>query len=170
MKTPRLDAFEAVKREERAERAEREKARDFKRAVREALPASVKVKLPKRPRGRTAAGGISRREVAELRAMADRIMKADPAERLRLLTANVQRTTLVILLMDGLVGTEPWRVARTPHGGLMSANARARYLENAARVLDDIRQMSRGQEGPRLLEGVVDAEPADKVDGATAGD
>lgn len=152
-------SFEKLKRFEKArvvaegERAEAEKRRDLRRAVKQVIPKSVRV--PKRPRGRTGVGGLSRKEVAQLRSLATAFLDGEAG--MKKLEAQVQHTALVILLIDGVLGTEPWRAATGPHGGLIAANARVRYLENATRILDDLRRRS-GHDTPKLLEGVIDAE------------
>lgn len=137
--------------------AEKEARLALQRAVKAVLPKRLRV--PTRPRGRTPSGGIGRREVASLRAKATRYLDGEAG--MHELEADVQHTALVILLIDGVIGTEPWRAAHAPHGGLMAANARLRYLENAARLLDDLRRSREGQaEVKGLLEGVLDAESA----------
>lgn len=159
----RLEEFERQRKEAEAARAEVEAKRALRRAVRAALPAGVKAGLPKRGKGRTALGGLSRKEVVRLRQRADAYM--DGAQGLSLLEADVQRTVITILLIDGVMGTEPWRAAGGPHGALVSANARLRYLENAARVLEDMRRGRDAQgSGAKLLEGVLDAEKVDAAD------
>jgi hypothetical protein len=151
-----LKRFERERAEAEAARLEAEKRRELRRAVREVIPRSVRV--PKRPRGRTPPGGVGKREVAELRVKAAKYLDGEGG--LRALEAEVQHTALVILMIDGVLGTEPWRAAGGPHGGLIAANARLRYLENAARLLADLRQ-ARGGAEPKLLDGVIDAEPAE---------
>lgn len=130
--------------------------KDLRQAVKAVIPKNVLV--PRRGRGRTAAGGVSRKEVAAMRAQAARYLDGEAG--MQALEAAVQHTALVILLIDGVLGTEPWRAVGGPHGGLIAANARLRYLENAARLLDDLRR-SRGRGDPetKLLEGVIDVEP-----------
>lgn len=152
----KLAAHEKRVAEAKAAEAEAEKRRELKRAVRDVLPKGVKA--PKRGRGRTPAGGVSRKEVAAIRARALSYLDGDAG--MEALQTEVQRTAIVILLIDGVLGTEPWRAQGGPHGGIIAANARLRYLENAARLLDDLRR-SRGQGGEpnaKLLEGVIDAE------------
>lgn len=138
-----------------AERTEREARLALKRTVKELIPKNARA--PKRPKGRTAVGGFTRKEVMTLRAKAAKFLSGEGG--LQAMEAEVQHTAVVIMLLDGVLGTEPWRAANGPHGGIIAANARLRYLENAARILDDIRR-SRGGEsgGPKLLDGVIDAE------------
>lgn len=140
----------------RAEEAEAEARRDLRRAVREVIPKTVR--LPKRGKGRTPSGGVSKREAAEIVKRATAFLDGEVG--LEALQVEVQRTAIVILLIDGVLGTEPWRAQGGPHGGIIAANARQRYLENAARLLDDLRR-SRGQSSDpqnRLTEGVFEAE------------
>lgn len=146
-----LERFEAEQREAEAKRAEDDARRALRKAVREVIPR--RVRIPTRPRGRPAAGGMTRKEVAALRAETNRQLGGGD-EGIRSLEAEVQRTAIVILKIDGVLGTEPWRVAGGPHAGLIAANARLRYLENAARLLDDLRR-SRGTTQGKLLEGVI---------------
>lgn len=152
---PKLERFEAKRRE--AEEAEREEAARLalKREVRAAIPKHV-LERPRRPKGRPATGGLTRQEVKALKAQAREYLDGEGG--LRALENAVAHTALVILLIDGVLGTEPWRAAHGPHGGIIAANARLRYLENATRILEDLRR-SRGA-GPKLLEGVIDAEPS----------
>lgn len=162
----KLQAFEkqlaADKRAEAKAAAETAARKSLQRAVREVLPKGVKDKLkPKRPRGRAPVGGVTRKEVKVLRAMANQYLAG--AAGLTSLETEVKRTAIVILLIDGVLGTEPWRASAGPHGGIIAANARLRYLENAIRILDDMRQ-SQGTRATPLLEGVIDAE---RTDGAT---
>lgn len=154
-------SFAKLKRhEERVAAAKQEQAlaaatKTLRKAVKDVIPK--RLKEPKRGRGRTALGGVSRREVRALEAEA-RTQLADDAG-LRALEAEVQHKALVMLKIDGLYGTEPWRAAGGPHGPVVSANARVRYIEGAVRLLDDLRR-SRGQTdaSTKLLEGVIDAE------------
>ena len=129
---------------------------ELKRAVKEILPARL-VKPPERKKGRSPTGGVSKKEVAELRKRASSYLNGEGG--MQEFEAAVQHTALVILLIDGVLGTEPWRAAHHAHGGLIAANARLRYLENAARLLDDLRRSRKSGSGPALLEGVIDAEP-----------
>lgn len=151
-------ALEEARVEAATTAAEREARIALKRAVKDVLP--MRLKKPMRPKGRTAKGGLTRKDVVELRRRAAVFLDGEAG--LVELEAAVQHTALVILLIDGVMGTEPWRAAGSPHGGLISANARLRYLENAARLLDDLRRSREktGSGGPPLLEGVIDAEPA----------
>jgi hypothetical protein len=155
MPFPKLQRFEKAMAAAKAEEAEKEARDHLKRTVRDVLPKRLKV--PERKKGRTAIGGLSRREVAELRAKAARFLSA--AGGGRELEEHVQHTVLTILLIDGVLGTEPWRASGGPHSGLIAANARVRFLDNAVRILDDLRR-SRGGDDPnkKLLEGVIDAE------------
>lgn len=150
-----LKAHEKKVAEARAQEAEDEKRRDLRRAVRDVIPRSVRV--PKRGKGRSPNGGVSKKEVAALRARAEAFLDGEAG--MNALQAEVQRTALVILLIDGVLGTEPWRASGGPHGGIIAANARLRYLENASRLLMDIRQRNgSGDSSTKLLEGVIDAE------------
>lgn len=154
----RLEEFEKQRAAERraaaAERAEGEARRALKRAVKDVLPADLK--KPKRPKGRPPVGGLTRKEVAMLRERAAKFL--DGKDGLSAFAKEAHHTALVILLIDGVLGTEPWRAAGSGmHGGIISANARLRYLENAARLLEDLRRAMGGDE-PKLLEGVIDAE------------
>jgi hypothetical protein len=155
----RLEEFDRQRKATEAARVEDEARKALRRVVKDALPAGVKAGLPKRPKGRSAIGGLSRKEVRRLRALAEAYM--DGPTGLKLLEADVKRTVITILLIDGLMGTEPWRAAGGPHGPLVSANARLRYLENAARVLEDMRRGQEAGSGVKLLEGVLDAEKVD---------
>lgn len=153
----KLERFEAKVREARERELEELKRRELRKAVRDAIPKNAR--MPKRPRGRTAVGGLSRKEVAALRAEAAKQLDGGE-EGLAALEAEVQRNTLVILKIDGVLGTEPWRAAGGPHAGIIAANARLRYVENAIRILEDLRRSRGRQADPnkRLLEGVIDAE------------
>jgi hypothetical protein len=144
-----LAAEKAAKREAAAEAAAKIA---LKRAVRAAIPKALRV--PRRSRGRPPVGGLTRKEVAALRRQAGGYLDGEAG--LAGLEVAVQHTALVILLIDGVLGTEPWR-ASGPHGGIIAANARLRYLENATRILDDIRRRS-GADRPKLLDGVIEAE------------
>ena len=134
---------ETIARKSRAER-------ELKKAVMGVLPKSLTA--PTRPRGRTPPGGIGRGELLKLREKAASYLR--PGASMTELEAEVQHTALVILLIDGLLGTEPWR-NQGGMGGMVAANARVRYMENAARLLDDLRQHRAGVE-PALLAGVID--------------
>lgn len=152
----KLAAHEKKVAEAKRAEAERIATLDLKRAVKAVIPKNALV--PKRGRGRTAAGGLSRKEVAELRRRAAAYLDGEAG--MEALATEVQRQAVVILLIDGIMGTEPWRAAGGPHAGLIAANARLRYLDNAGRLLDDLRR-SRGQSSDpqkRLMEGVIDAE------------
>ncbi len=153
-----LKATRQVKLLEDKRTALRKAAKDLK---------SVLPKPPERPKGRTPNAGIGKREVLALREKAKRFLGG--AGGLAALEAEVQHTALVILLIDGVLGTEPWRAQGGAHSGLMSANARFRYLENAARILADIRRAVGSQdEQAQLTEGVFDAAPdTDTVDAET---
>ena len=118
-------------------RTEADARKALKRAVKDVLPASLT--KPKRPKGRPAVGGVSRKEVAGLKVKAAKFL--DGKDGLQVFIGEVQLTALTILLIDGLLGTEPWRAAGNgPHGGIISANARVRYLENATRLLEDLKK------------------------------
>lgn len=154
-------SFERLARHEKAiavakaAEAEAEKRRELRRVVKSVIPKSVRV--PGRPKGRTPTGGLSKREVAELRARA--VAFLDGEAGLEALQGEVQRTALVILLIDGVLGTEPWRASGGPHGGIIAANARVRYLDNAVRILEDLRRSrAGGATGPKMLEDIIDAE------------
>lgn len=155
MPFPKLARFEKAMQAVKAEEAEKAARDHLKRTVRDVLPKRLKV--PTRPKGRTAVGGLSRREVAALRVKAAAFL--DGAAGTRALEEHVQHTVLTILLIDGVLGTEPWRAAGGPHGGLVAANARVRFLDNARLILEDLRR-SRGDAEPsaKMLEGVLDAE------------
>lgn len=140
-----------------AAEAERVKRRELREAVKAVIPKRV-LEVPKRRRGRVAKGGVTKKEVMAMRAEAAGFLDGDAG--MDALQAKVQHTALVILLIDGVLGTEPWRAQGGAHSGLLAANARLRYLENAARLLDDLRR-SRGRSdepGNKMLEGVLDAE------------
>ena len=162
MAIAKLREYEKALEERRAEAAataaETEARIKLKRAVKAVIPKRI-LKPPERKKGRAPTGGVSRREVKELRQRAAAYLDGEGG--LRQLEAAVQHTALVILLIDGVLGTEPWRAAGGAHGGLIAANARLRYLENAARLLDDLRRSREGSAGPPLLEGVIDAEPVE---------
>lgn len=155
MSFSKLERFEKKVKAGQAEELETLKRRELRRAVKSVIPKSVRT--PTRPKGRTAAGGLTRKEVAELRRRA--LLYLDGEAGVEALQLEVQRQAIVILLIDGVLGTEPWRASGGPHGGIIAANARLRYLENAGRLLEDLRR-SRGDKAPndRLLEGVIDAE------------
>lgn len=150
-----------------AELAERKRIQAL---VRESMPK--RLKPPKRGKGRSATSGFSKRELALLKSRAQMFLSGAPG--LQALEQEVQQTALVILLIDGMLGTEPWRSASAgPHAGIIPANARMRYLESASRLLEDLRS-ARGL-GPKdesslmppLLEGVFDAELAGDGTAAT---
>lgn len=157
-----LMSFSKLKRfEQRVAAAKQEEAlatatKTLRQAVKDVIPK--RLKTPKRPKGRTGVGGVSRREVKALRAEA--VTQLADAAGLTGLEVEIQRNALVMLKLDGLMGTEPWRAAGSAHGALVSANARLRYVENAVRLLEDLRR-SRGidasSSGTKLLEGVIDA-------------
>ena len=152
----KLERFEAETRAAEAAQREEQARLELKKVVRESIPKHV-MERPKRKRGRIAAGGLNRKEIAALKAKASRYLAG--GDGMGTLEKDVQHTALVILLIDGVLGTEPWRASGGPHGGIIAANARLRYLENAQRILDDLRR--RGGSEPKLLEGVFDAEPAE---------
>lgn len=162
VKLKRHEAALAKEREERAAaEAERQKRRELREAVKAVIPKRV-LEVPRRKKGRTAVGGISRKEVKAIRERAAGFLDGDAG--MDALQAEVQHTALVILLIDGVLGTEPWRTQHGgPHAGLIAANARLRYLENAARLLDDLRRSRGRSDEPsnKLLEGVIDAEPVE---------
>mgnify|MGYP001574769875 CR=1 FL=1 len=151
-----LERFQLKRQAEAAIEEERETTRVLRRAVKAVLPKGIQV--PVRPRGRPSTAGVGRREVAVLRAKATAFLLGE--EGLRNLETEILHTALVIQLVDGLLGTEPWRTAGGRHGGMLAASARLRYLENAARLLDDLRRRRRDASGPRLLDGVMEAELA----------
>lgn len=156
-------ALERERAKQAAADAEKERRRELREAVKSFIPK--KLLVPKRKRGRTAVGGVSKKEVKALRIRAQSFLDGDAG--MDALQEEVQHTALVILLIDGVLGTEPWRTpSGGPNPGFIAANARLRYLENAARLLDDLRR-SRGRSdepGAALLEGVIDAIPVDTVD------
>lgn len=152
MSKEKLLRFDAEQAAIEQERIEKEKQLELKRAVRAVIPKGLR-NLPKRPRGRTASGGVSRREVRELTLMAADFLNGE--EGLRRFEAKVQLTALVSVLIDGLLGTEPWRAAAGPHGPIVAANARIRYMENAIRILEDMRKRSGAGQG-KLTDGVFD--------------
>lgn len=155
----RLKKFEAERAAVHAAEAEDAKRRELRQAVRSVIPRSMRT-VPKRGRGRTPAGGVSRREVEAMRERAIRYL--DGTEGVRELETEVQRQAIVILLIDGVLGTEPWRASQGPHGGLVAANARIRYLDNAMRILEDMRRrLGQTGEPQKLLEGVIDAVRSD---------
>lgn len=165
----RLEEFEreraeaaAAKAKAAADKLDARRAKEAKRALKEAVKGVLPKSLtaPKRKKGRTPDGGLSKREVRLLREQAKRFMTGTGG--LAALEAEVQHTALTILLIDGVLGTEPWRASAGPHGGIVAANARVRYLENAARLLADIRR-GKDEATPKLLEGVIDAEPVDAL-------
>lgn len=155
MSFAKLEAHEKKVAEAAAERAEAETRKALKRAVKAVIPKGALV--PRRPQGRNPKGGLTRKQVEALRTEAASYLVGEAG--LSALEAKVKHTALVILLIDGVLGTEPWRAAGGPHAGLIAANARLRYLENAVRILDDMRR-SAGQSTPndRLIEGVIDGE------------
>lgn len=157
MSFSKLERFEAKVKKAREEELETLKRRELRRAVAGVIPKNLRT--PKRPRGRTPAGGMSKKEVARLRAEAASQLEGGDAG-LAALEVEVQRNILVILKIDGVLGTEPWRSQGGPHAGLIAANARLRYVENAIRVLEDMRRRGGQQSDPnkRLLEGVIDGE------------
>jgi hypothetical protein len=157
MSFAKLEAFEKKVQAAREAALESDKVRALKKAVLGVIPKGIK--KPKRPKGRTAVGGLSKREVAEIKARAVAYLDGD--EGLEALQSEVQRTAIVILLIDGIMGTEPWRGSGSPYGAAIAPAARLRYLDAASRILDDLKR-SRGRGGDdetsNLLEGVVDAE------------
>lgn len=160
----KLEEFEAATAASKEEkRIEAERAR-LKKAVREVLPQRLlKAGPPERPRGRTPPGGVGKREVLAMRARAKRFLSG-PAG-LAELEEEVKMQALTILQIDGVLGTEPWR-GHGGHSGIIAANARLRYLENASRILADIRRGVEGQdEQKQLTDGVFDAEVVEDSDG-----
>lgn len=151
-----LERYEKQLAEAKAAEAEAEKRRELRRQVRAAIPKSIRV--PKRGRGRTPSGGLSRKELLALHTKAAEFLQG--ATGLAAFEAEVKQTAIVICLIDGVLGTQPWRSAGGPHAGLIAANARLRYLENALRILEDMRRSQGGgaSEPAKLLEGVLDAE------------
>lgn len=154
----KLEKFEAkVKARQQAE-LETLRLRELRATVKSVIPKAA-LAPKKRPRGRTPEGGVSRREMARLRAEAVRQLDGGAAG-IAELEREIQINTLVILKLDGVLGTEPWRAAIGPHGAVLPANARLRYVDNAVRILADMRA-SRGETSDpqkRLMEGVIDAE------------
>jgi hypothetical protein len=142
--------LQAAKISERLDAAAKRRARfDLKKAVKEVMPAGVTIK---RERGRPTIGGFSRKEVDQLHRQASKYI--DDKGGLIRLEGNVQHTALVIMLLDGMLGTEPWRTSNAA----VSAMARVRFMENAPRLLDDLRKARGASKMPDLLEGVIDAE------------
>lgn len=153
----KLERFEAKVKAAREQELADLKMRELRKTVKSVIPKSALA--PKRRKGRTATGGLSKREVAEIKARATAYL--DGEEGFEALKAEVQRTAIVILLIDGIMGTEPWRGSGSPYGAAIAPNARLRYLDTATRLLDDLSRSMGKSETPtdRLLEGViVDAE------------
>jgi hypothetical protein len=154
-----LAAHEKKVREARAAEMEEARLRELRRAVKSVVPKNVLIAAKPRKRGRAPVGGISRKEVAAMRAEAVAQLGGGD-DGLAALTQEIQTNTLVMLKINGLLGTQPWRASEGPHGGAIPANARLRYVEDAIRILEDLRR-SRGKGGEpekRMLEGVIDAE------------
>lgn len=151
-----LIAHEKRVAEARAAEAEADKRRELRKAVKDVLPRNVRI--PKRGKGRTPSGGISKRELAAIRARA--VQYLDGEGGLAALQAEIQLTAIVILLIDGVIGTEPWRVQGGPHAGIITANARMRYLDSASKLLEDMQRARGSSSDPqaRLTDGVFDAE------------
>lgn len=168
MKFPALERFEAEKaaRDAEQQRLDEEVAlgkreKEAKRALRAAVSEelSKKVVIGRKPAGRAPIGGLSKKLLGELRAKAARYLDKNNPDGIRELETEIQHTALLSMLIDGQLGTEPWR-SQGPHGGAVSAAARVRYLETATRLLTDLKN-SRG-DSQKLLAGVIDAELADK--------
>lgn len=152
----KLIAHEKRVAEAKAAEEEADRLRELKRAVKAVLPK--RMQMPKRGRGRSPAGGVSRKEVLAMRAEAAQQLGGGEAG-LAALEAEVHRNTLVVLKIDGVLGTEPWRAQGGPHAGIIAANARLRYVENAIRILEDLRRRhGQSEPGMKMLEGVIDAE------------
>lgn len=132
----KLERFEAETRAAEDARREEQSRLELKKTVRGMIPKTLG--RPKRPRGKVPQGGLNRKEIAALKAKASRYLAG--GDGMSTLESDVQHTALVILLIDGVLGTEPWRASGGPHGGIIAANARLRYLENAQRILDDLRR------------------------------
>lgn len=143
-------------------RTKQEKKKALREAVKEVIPKSVL--MPKRPRGKGPAAGIRRSEVAAFREESKEFL--DGIDGFHKYERRVRETALTMILIDGLQGTEPWR-SKGPHAGAIAANARVRYLDNALRVMEDMRASLKLEEGGnKLLKGadVFDAEIMGKPD------
>jgi hypothetical protein len=91
-------------------------------------------------------------EIGKLRRAARKYLK-DP--RLDKLEKDVKENILLILMMDGKVGTEPWR--NNGAGGNSAAvgsAARQRYVTLGSALLEDI-EAGKGDDTP-MLEGIVE--------------
>lgn len=148
MKTPRLDAHQARMAEVRAAKAVTDEEARMQK-----LAQAAAVRISKRRAGRPGKGGIGKRKTRELREAVDYYLSGDEGrESLRL---KMKKNMLMIMEIDALYATEPWRCGgRNPEA--MSANSRMRYLDN----IDNVLRVIQGTDSPdRLLtEGVLDAE------------
>lgn len=140
-----------------AERLEKERIAQLRRDVKAGLPKHL-LRVPKRGRGRGATGGISRREAALLEVEATEYLTTGETGIAKL-RAKIKLKAVQMLLIDGIMGTEPWRAGTGIHAPLIAANARLRYLDNAIRILNDIGG-GKVEPGKALTEGVFDAELA----------
>ena len=99
--------------------------------------------------------GITPEEVKGLRKKARSYLKDPQFHKLR---ADVKENTLLVILMDGLLGTEPWRNAGAgPHAAGLAQDARLRYVKLASALLEQLEKVAPKEE-KKLLEGVIDAE------------
>ena len=104
------------------------------------------------------------REKAKIGARPFKISKAELVDILMRAEAFVDNPELlarfikvqagVILQVDALLGTEAWRMRGTA-GMAISAQSRARFLEQSGRLLADIQASSGRKDEPLLLEGVI---------------
>jgi len=141
-----------AERQRQVEAEKRRLAQEAKRLGRKAGRAMTVQTLAhmKRGPGRVSAHGVSRREVRAMAEKAEYYLGSE--EGIREFERDVKRTALMVMLIDGLLGTQPWRAAPA-----LSAAARVRYMENAARFLEDLRA-AYGSNSQKLLEDVIDVE------------
>src|SRR5574341_564566 len=99
--------------EERAADMEQKVRKELRRVVKDSLPKGLVP--PKRGRGRGAKAGISKKELRTIAAKADDFLNAEGG--IRQYEAEVRRNALIIMMIDGLLGMEPWRLPG--HNGML---------------------------------------------------
>lgn len=142
----KLEAHLAKQSAEKAVKDKLRKDKEFRVAVRKALPK--KFGAAPRPRGRPAKNGVSPKEVKHLAEQVESYLSTeDGMERLEM---DVKRTALLVMLIDGLLGTQPWRAAP-----MLAAASRVRFVENAIRLLEDLKQQS-GGDAKKLVGEIIE--------------
>lgn len=91
---------------------------------------------------------MSEAEVDQLRVNAN-AFREDKSK----LAIFIETEAIVMLQVDAKLGSEPWRLKGNA-GSMISAQSRARFIEQAGRLLADIR--GNLPKKPDLLEGVLD--------------